>query len=196
MSQSDARFHIELNTGTFDVSGSEEFVREQMQQHGEVIQALLDKLRQSPAGTLRPPTAQTPETEALGDTRPAASEGNSAIGTGSDASEVYPNVFSISEGEIRIISDLPGKGNAEQSVNVALLYLLAKESLGAKRATFKEIQEVCKTHACLDTPNFAKVIRAAKKELNVYGSRGSMEAELTHPGRRVAQTLAQQLNAD
>lgn len=196
MTQSDARFHISLSGGTFDVSGSEEFVREQMKQHEGVIEVLLDKLKQSAPGGTHPPM-RSEHREETEKSDAGTGNGKEAAGrTDGDAADAYPNVFSISEDEIRIIADLPGANDSVKTVNAALLFLLAKESIGEKRADFSEIQEVCRSHGCLNASNFSKYMRGAKRELNVYGSGRSLEAELTHPGRKAAQALAQQLDAE
>lgn len=186
MSEDQVRFFISLSQGTLDISGSEAFVKEQLAKNKEIIDAMLERLKSSTVvHATQPPKPQTSGNGVganIPDTNPSVDNG-------------YPNVLAISGDDIRVIADIPGKSAREQTINAALLYLLGKANIGENRVSFKEIREVCKRHGFLDPPNFAKHMKSSKREITVHGSGQSMEAELTFPGKKAAQTLAAELES-
>lgn len=124
----------------------------------------------------------------------------SARNTNADGSEEaqvgknqFPNVFAASNGVIRVIASVPGTSQKEKTVNLTYLYALATEILtDEKRVSLDEIRQACKRHNCYNSSNFASYVKTAK--VIPHGSASSMEIELTHPGRKKARELAEEMN--
>lgn len=107
----------------------------------------------------------------------------------------FPNVFDQSDEGVVVIASVPGTSDKQKIVNLTYLYLLGKEQLlDESRASFEEIRQVCKRHACYNGNNFASYVKAA--QIVCHGSGRSLSAELTHPGRNKAKDLASRLNEE
>lgn len=168
MEQPDAHFRISLESGTFEVSGSETFVQQQIDKFADSIEGLpAEEIAQSPNGG----------------TEPISQEPNR-----------YPNVIVFNGNEVRVIAKIPG--TKDKTVNAALICLAGKELIGENRATFKEIRVICKEHAFLDSSNFSQYLRSEKLFFNIQGKNGgALQAELTFPGRKAARELVERLNS-
>lgn len=174
----EANFSISIQEGKLEISGSEAFVREQINNFKELI---LETMQNLPTARYHPPPPPPPPGE--------------GPGTGMAAeTNPYPNVIAIHDDAIKILKSIPGKRKAEKTVNAALLYLVGKGIKGEETAFFEEIRKVCKDHACLDTPNFSKTLKGTKEWLIIGGSGKKQTAKLSHPGRTKAQELASELN--
>ena len=109
----------------------------------------------------------------------------------------YPNVFVVQNDKIQIAREVPGSNNAEKTINTAMLYILGNELNGITAPVqFKAIRAVCKSHACLDDANFASTMKDEKDFFICDGAGKGQTAALTLPGRKKAQALATQLNAE
>ena len=176
-----ARVIISLSEGKIDVSGSEKFVREQLDRFKDLIDK---KLSAVPVHAPQvPPSIQPPQIPGSNVIRPPVVTGDNA----------YPNVIDIHNDEIKILR-IAGSKKADKTINIALLYLLAKRQKGEHTATFKEISSVCKDHACLDQTNFSSTIKSDKESFIIGGSRRKQHAKLTTPGLKKAKDLASELN--
>ncbi len=176
------RVIISLSEGKIDVSGSEKFVREQLDRFKDLIDKKLSAVPVH-APQFSPPI-QPPQIS-----NPAVNQ--PPVVTGENP---YPNVIAIQDDKINILR-LKGSNKAEKSNNIALLYLLAKKQKGEDSATFKEIRDVCKDHACLDATNFSAKLKSDKENFIFSGARMSQSAKLTKPGLTKAKGLASELNA-
>lgn len=172
MPEENASFRINLQSGEIAFSGSEDFVTSQIEENRDTIDFLLDRLRQTEPESSRMDTDQSAET---------------------GGSSAYPNVFDLSDEGVIVIAEVPGTSDKQKTINLTYLYLLGKELLlDESRASFEEIREACKRHACYNSNNFASYVKSAK--IVPYGSGRSLSAELTHPGREKAESLAEELN--
>jgi len=89
---------------------------------------------------------------------------------------------------------LPGSNNAEKTVNAALLLTFAYALIGKNTTSFDLVREVCVTHACLDSPNFARTLKGEKDAFVFGGTPKKKTLKLTVPGRRRAEGLVTSLN--
>ncbi len=166
-----ARVSLSIPDGRLEVEGSEAFVEKQLEELGDVIDALLERGARKPA--------QHPGPRSPSDSTLAAS---------------YPNVFALGDdGQIQITKQIPGSTTSEKMVDAALLLLLARGQAGG--LPFDEIRAICKQHGCLDEKNFASTIKEEKNYFICSGSRKRQRASLTNPGRTKAMQLATALNA-
>lgn len=173
-----ARVIISLSEGKIDVSGSEKFVREQLDRFKDLIDKKLSAV-----------PVQTPQAQ-INTQTPSISVSQPPKAT----EEVeYSNVIDEHDGEIKILK-ITGDNNREKTTNIALLYLFAKKQKGEDTATFEDIRKICKEHACFDQANFSTIIKSNKKFFITGGSKRKYNAKLTAPGLREAKSLAKELN--
>jgi hypothetical protein len=176
-----ARVIISLSEGKIDVSGSEKFVREQLDRFKNLIDKKLSAVPvQAPQPTI---STQTPP---LANAKVA----QTPMANGANA---YSNVIAVHEDEIKILN-IKGDNKAEKITNIALLYLLAKKQKKEDIATFEEIRKVCKEHACMDQANFSTIIKSNNKCFIIGGSKRKFNVKLTAPGLREAKALAKELD--
>jgi len=178
--ENNTRVIISLSEGKIDVSGSEEFVRDQLDRFKDLIEKKLFAIPVQPQQTLM---TQTPLSGAPNVSPPPAVTVENA----------YPNVIEIHEDKIKILK-IKGATKAEKTLNTAFLYLLAKKQRGVDTANFDEIRKVCREHGCLDSTNFSKPFSAAKESFIVSGSPRNKSVSLTQPGLAKAKSLASDLN--
>ena len=181
----EARFRVSLGNGTFEVSGSQEFVEGQIEKHSEVLLDMVDKLRHGHT------EANNSGGNTGTDADPPSDQGSE--NNGSDIRDSFENVLAFDDGEVTVIADIPGKNSKTKTVNAALLYLFGKDSLGEAKASFKEIRQVCTEHGFLDSPNFAQYLKSEKSRFIVSGKGQSQEVKLTVPGKKAARDLAEEL---
>ena len=188
MEQSNAHFRISLESGTFEVSGSEKFVQEQMDKFAEAVDDIIDKLRSHRLGS-------GSDNPGVASAKEAALPSKDQGGQADQEQNPYPNVIVLDEDKVRVIAEIPGANAKEKTINAALICLIGKGLLGANRATFKEIRDICKDQAFLDSSNFSQYLRTEKSLFTVHGKGGgNLEAQLTFPGRKSATELVEQLN--
>ena len=171
MSDNPSRISISVNEGTFDISGSETFVKEQIADLKGVLTALVAAKSQSPIA-------------------PPLQLGSRSAKPPSE----FPNVLEITDGQVNVIK-IPDSGKrSERSLGAALIYLWAKAQQGIAEVPFAEIRRVCQIHGCLDESNFAAHMKASPSDIIVGGGGKSQTAKLTVPGTKRALDLLQQLN--
>ena len=179
----EAKFHLSISEGVLQISGSELFVTQQIENFKDVI---LDSLANNEKPVKFLP-ANSPQP-----TQPTAP---SSIEETADGNP-YPNVLDFDGDQIHIICKVPGNNNSEKTNNIALIYLWAKQHMGTKSVSSKEIREQCEEHACFDPSNFASYLKRDKASLIVSGTKGgNKDCKLTHPGKTKAEDLLKELNA-
>ena len=185
MSDTNARVAISGMGLTFEASGSETFVSQQ-------VAAFKDLLTQSPAS-------------AGGGDKGAASGAGEKVNAASAKPklaipsniEQFPNVFHREGDDVRLLIAPPGGSSAEKSLNIAVLYIWAKNQIGVPSVNWGEIRNLCEHFNCLDSPNFGKLMQKRNNGwLVVEGEKQSKSkmCKLTHPGAVRAAALAAELN--
>ena len=178
----DAKIRVTLKDGRIlEFEGSEEFVQKQVSQFEELIK-----------GAFAPTTKAAKET-GTDDQSTEDVENNTVAEPGENS---YENVLEFKNGNVHIISDIPGKKDSEKTVSVALLHLLGSQMLDKHEVATDEIRDACEHHGCLNGPNFSKYLKGAKKWIVISGSRKKQTAKLTSPGKKAAIALASKLNED
>ncbi|MDA2928900.1 hypothetical protein MYX84_02955 [Acidobacteria bacterium AH-259-O06] len=179
MTQS-AKIVVSVRDGLLEISGSEDFVRDQLENFNDLIMKHLYNMLKSAQPSIFPSPQPALEQEVQGDAWKSVS---------------YHKVIAFEGDEIKILKNIPGKSEAEKAVNAALLYLYAKNVKGQEEALFKEIRELCKSHGCLDSANFASNLKSEKQYFIIGGSGKKQTAKLTQPGKTKAAALVGQLNS-
>ena len=172
---------------SLSATGSEEFVT-------AFFERYLDKVLSRSRPTSRQPPDPQQAQAALHESGTTASEHLANAAQPEDANN-FGNVFDIHEGEVSILATLPGSGKASKTKSLVLLYLLAKEKMGEKGANSDDIKAQAQHHACYDGSNFSKHLKGQPQLVIVSGEKGSsnMSLRLTHPGRKEAEELAEEL---
>jgi hypothetical protein len=175
MEDQQAKISISFKDGLLEISGSENFVSEQIKFFkdiiGEQFQQLPKRKREEKGGD----------------------SNNQNDGQISSQLQDYQDVLAEHEGKIKILKQVIGKNKQEKSVNTALIYLWAKDKLGSSDVPYQEIREACEHQGCLDSPNFSAHIKSAKSYILVSGKGKSQSAKLSIPGKSQAIQLIQSL---
>tara|TARA_R110002096_G_scaffold436009_1_gene665083 strand:- start:58335 stop:58877 length:543 start_codon:yes stop_codon:yes gene_type:complete len=180
MSNSEAKLHLSISEGVFEISGSELFVSQQIENFRDIIlKGLMDtKSIEENTLTLKP------------------NENTDSVKK--ENCKNYPNIFHIEENEVKIIKKMPGNNNAKKSVNTALAYLMAMRTLGVDEVPVQDIREQCQEQGCLDANNFASSIKNVKEFIILKGEKGSNSktCKLTVPGIDQATSLLEEINGE
>lgn len=175
----DAKVHINLREGTFEVEGSEQFVKAQLKAYDQEIR---QSLTQAPAGSPPPP----PDRD--------GGDGGRGSDGGGDSTQAQlrelANVLEVGQGGVRILKRVPGSGRRPKMRNVALLYLLGEQLRGnSNTVPTSDIRQACSDQGCLDKSNFANALKAEHGNIVVEEN----GARLTVPGREKALEIARSL---
>jgi hypothetical protein len=187
MSDSEAKLHLSLKEGVFEISGPEHFVSQQIENFKEIILETLQNRRiksdivnvgmvpPDPQGTKLPPLDQQ-----------------------NLITKYFPRVLHIQEKDVKIIKKMPGANNSKKTINTALAYLWGKKSIGIEEVSFQEIRDLCEQQGCLDTKNFAAHMKGAREYIIVDGKKGSTAktCKLTLPGMERAEEILEGLNGE
>ena len=173
-----AKISLNVHGMSLEITGSEQFVSEQIEHFRSAIQSALEEA---------PPEEKTPS-EA--DIEPPPAPHKEPTGE-----PKYTNALHVDGQKVSILKKVAGSTKSKRAVNSALVYLWAKRNAGVDSVPFGELRELCKNQDCLDKPNFAKNMRSAREWIVIEGTRKSETAKLTMLGVEQA-ALLQKLNAD
>ena len=163
-----ARLRVSLTEGSFEVEGSEDFVKEQSEVYKELIKK---SLKQAPAAP--PPANQH--------------------GTKPQTNVDSGNVVHVEGGTVRVLVSLPGGSQRAKTVNAGLLALYAMGE--DAEIPFDVVRNICIEHSCLNRGNFARYLKGEKKYFLTGGSGKSQTLRLTQPGRSAAAKIMADLAA-
>lgn len=190
MSNSEAKLHLSLEDGVFEISGSELFVSQQIENFKEIILEALQS-RKAESGSIDEATIEREPPAAA----PIAEGEKSEHGFDKKS---FPRVLHIEDKEVRIIKKMPGTNNAKKSVNTALAYLWGMRSVGVEGISYQAIRDLCQQQGCLDSANFAAHMKNAREYIIIDGKKGSSAktCKLTLPGVERAEELLEDLNGE
>jgi len=188
VSSNEARFHLSIRDGIFEITGSEGFVSDQINSFKEAILDALTRRTVEAASAGVAPAAPTAQVLLAA---PAEEEPVLA-----KHSNTYNRVLHMEGEQVRVLKRIPGGTLAKKTVNAALVYLWGKRSLGVNEVPMQEIRQLCQEQSCLDTSNFAGILKNAKEFILLDGKRGSSAktCKLTIPGVEEAEKVLEQLN--
>jgi hypothetical protein len=190
MDNNQAKITISLNEGKFEISGSELFVTQQIENFKSVIERTLtdfdNQEKQVKANSTNNGNDSTK-------TEKPADENESA----DDISEIHPDVYVIDNEKINIICDIPGSTDSKKTLNASLLYAYGQKSQGINETNVEDIRDICKIHACLDSTNFSSHIKAGNPKLYIdKGSGKSRTITITRPGEKSAKELIKSIESN
>ena len=181
---------ITINWADFDIeiSGSEEFVSNEIEAFREVI---LEKLSGSEYRVHLQDEA-VPDSSANTVVSQHSSEGGRRSGNGQGS---YPHVYSIEDTEVTLLlNEIPGTSNREQTVNLAVLYLYGKTFAGIEEVSADELRDIAKEYGVFDASNFSGNLKSDKRVLHITKqSSHTYTIKLTRPGRERAKEVIRQL---
>lgn len=180
MDNAETKFRVSIGSFTFEISGSREYVKEQVDLFKPTILSQLESHIQVAAEANCIDQVQAPaETGALATL---------------EIPNPYPNVMHWdSTHPTQLLAKAPGKSKQEQMQNAILLYLLAKELQGVEIVSADELKNICMKQGCLDASNFTHAYSDMKLFLLGGGAR-NRQVSLTNPGVTKAKKMAQLLN--
>lgn len=189
MSGTEAKLRFSLTEGVFEISGSELFVSQQIENFKESIAQTLITLNTTIPSSPHTISAAPPAAPAL----PAGAKSEHGFDIKS-----FPRVLHIEGKDVKVIKKMPGTNNAKKSVNTALAYLWGKRSVGVEDVSFQEIRDLCQQQGCLDSGNFAATMKNAREHIIIEGRKGSSAktCKLTLPGVERAEELLEDLNGE
>lgn len=184
MTEGEVRMSIVLGNCSLEVSGSEDFVREQVQWFSAIASSRTDS-QSDLAATAHQPVEQTPDI--AGPPIPTSTI---------PANNPFPKVFHFDRDGVHLLSRKApgGKTKQIQMRSIAMLYVLAKSMQGTAHADWSQIRNLCKTYGCLDSSNFGRVL-ADPSTFLISEEGNSRVVSLTHPGREEAEKLAAECNS-
>ncbi len=189
MSGTEAKLYLSLTEGVFEISGSELFVSQQIENFKVPILQTIDTIN-----TIQPPSPSNRVEN------PSAAPGLSPGAKSEHGFDKmsFPRVLHIEDKEVKIIKKMPGANNAKKSVNTALAFLWGKRSVGVEDVSFQEIRDLCQEQSCLDSTNFSTTMKNARELIIVEGKKGSSAktCKLTLPGVERAEELLEDLNGE
>lgn len=191
MSNSEAKLHLSLVEGVFEISGSELFVSQQIDNFKEIIMEALQNSRNNTRAV--PRASEEPEAPPAAEKLPAGAKSEHGFDQKS-----FPRVLHIEDKEVKIIKRMPGANNAKKTVNTALAYLWGKRSVGNQGVSYQEIRDLCQNQGCLDSGNFSATMKGARELIIIEGKKGSsaQTCKLTLPGVERAEELLEDLNGE
>jgi len=167
---------ISLKEGSFEVSGSEAFVKVQMPHLEKLILESYGGIQEKPI-----------RKEAFKETKVEVKD----VFKGEDE---FENIFEFDNDKATLITEsIPGRTTKEKMINVALIYLLGIFTVRKDTdVPKKEILKICEQYGCKDSGNFASHIKSAKGFLVVKGN----DIHITKPGIKKAKELVTAINEE
>lgn len=182
----EAKISISIFEGKIEFSGSEEFVKDQIQQFKPVIDEIL-KQRKAIKKSGNSNNSGSPQSIAATFNNPPANP---------SVPEDLSEVFVIDDEKLRIVKNIPGESIPKKTLNTAILCAFAyKELLGQDTVSIEEVRKVCINHSNYDKKNFsAHVKKGDPKYFLDKGSSKSRTIKLIRAGVKKAQELISEMN--
>ena len=169
---SEARVKVTVADGTtIEIEGTDAFVTAQLEKFGESIRAGL-------AGkSHRAAPIRNKEVEA-------------AAAPAVPAADPLAAIFDMTDKGLTILVDIPGRSDAEKTVNAArLLAYWMMKFRNRNFVFFREVKAVCRAHRCYDSKNMATVLRRRRSTFVFGGSGQKQTLSLTEAGTKEAERL-------
>jgi hypothetical protein len=192
---------FKLTSEGIEISGSEEFVRSQLEIFKDLIEKSFQKVldnyngqsKSSANNALLPKHGQVsptfrPDVKVL-------TEEAEFIELKQPQLDQYENVFILEGSTIKIIADVPGNSQAKRMINVILIYLWIRLQQGLETATASEIREFCRLQGEFDGPNFSRHVESQKKYFLLLGDTKNKTVRLIRPGIKEAERLLNEIKS-
>lgn len=188
MENNQAKITISLTDGKFEISGSELFVTQQIENFKHLIEKSFNDFESIPkkVKTENPINSSSKVEEIEIDTK-----------TEESIADIHPTIFALDNGKVNIICDIPGNTDSKKTLNVALLYAYAQKSLGIDETSVEEVRAICKIHGCFDQRNFSTHIKNGNPKLYLdKGSNKNRLVTITRPGENKAKAIIKTIESN
>ena len=165
-----------LHEGSFDISGSENFVE-------KMVPLILSFIDDKKNIVVENKEASNDFVQKQENKSVEKAESNVTTIDKYIKSGVYH--VDAEDGSISILQTVPGTTKAEKARNIALIVLHVKQS----KIEGKSIIPICEKHNCYDGANFSTWFKSEKTNVIRKGSGQSWTLELTQPGEQTAIAL-------
>jgi len=187
---------FKLSADSIEISGSQEFVEQQLENFKTLIESSYDKI-------LNKPSSPNLLDQNVNKKKLLLSDHNVSIQESIDADYIevdhsgevdHENVYVIDGSTFQLMVDAPGNTVSAQIVAITLIFMYAKLKSGIDTVTFSEIKGACVNHGAFDSKNFARIMDNNKKYFLIMGEAKNKTFKLIRPGIKEAEKLIQQLN--
>lgn len=178
-----SRIKVSLHDGIIEIEGSESFVGAQVKRFENVIAQFFS----GKDGDVPAPRVVTPPGKAHKKKEPSSSTGTGQLAQ-------FEEVFTVTDGIVQIHKPIPGDSMKEKMVAVAKLVVLALTLSGTKDVPSATVRAVCESHGCLDSPNFARTMKAQRSLFVLTGKGQKLMLQLSVPGKRAVEQFAKSLS--
>jgi hypothetical protein len=183
-----------------EISGDEQFVRDQINQFKSNIEHYLLEVSKVPFQAIPLLTDSMSKNNLRGKLESSGKntdpEDIEFVDVAGPTNIDYDNVLVIQNGKVQIITDVPGDTIVKRMINIILIYMWGKLQINDQEIQFTELREICEKHGDLDKSNFAKHMSAHKKYFIITGTGKYQQATLIRPGIKEAVKLIIELNKD
>lgn len=188
-----AKFKYSAQEGILELEGSEEFVSQHFESLNDLIRVIsrhvvVEQHHQENATNLVEPEKEVFIGEEVKEDN--NSRTNQTIAdVQKEGIAQYPNFFSEINGNLKIVSEIPGTSGKSKMANAAILFCYGSKLLGDEMVASKDIRYVCEEHGCLDSANFSKVFNDRTIFLSDGVKGGNKNIKLTFQGEKKAKEL-------
>lgn len=185
---------FKLSVDGIEISGSQEFVEEQLRNYKSLIESSYAKILERDSHTT--PLNQNVDKRLLMLNNPSVSRPSEEV----EFVEVKPtevnheNVYVYEGDNFQLIADMPNGSTRSKMLNVVLVYMYASLKKGIESVSFNELRSICMHAGEFDGSNFARVMEDNKKYFLLIGEHKSKTAKLIRPGIKEAERLISELN--
>ncbi|MBK1853217.1 hypothetical protein FE845_17865 [Marinobacter sp. 1-4A] len=189
-----AKFKYSAQDGVLELEGSEAFVSEHFESLTDLIRIISRHVvveqqhqQESTAEQAESQNENTvtslPKTDNITNVSPTVGE------VQKESIALYPEYLSEINGNLKIVSDIPGSSVKSKMTNAAILFCYGSKLLGDELVATKDIRTICEEHGFLDSANFSKIFNDRTLFLSDGVKGGNKNVKLTFQGEKKAKEL-------
>lgn len=189
-----AKFKYSAQDGVLELEGSEAFVSEHFESLTDLIRIISRHVvveqqhqQESTAEQAESQNENTvtslPKTDNIANVSPTVGE------VQKESIALYPEYLSEINGNLKIVSDIPGSSVKSKMTNAAILFCYGSKLLGDELVATKDIRTICEEHGFLDSANFSKIFNDRTLFLSDGVKGGNKNVKLTFQGEKKAKEL-------
>lgn len=188
-----AKFKYSAQEGVLELEGSEEFVSEHFESLTDLIRVISRHVVVEQQHQENAASSSEPEKDVVIGSEVKEDNISQTNQTVADVQKEgiaqYPHFFSEINGNLKIVSEIPGTSGKSKMTNAAILFCYGSKLLGDEMVASKDIRIVCEEHGCLDSANFSKVFNDRTIFLSDGVKGGNKNIKLTFQGEKKAREL-------
>ena len=188
-----AKFKYSAQEGILELEGSEEFVSKHFESLTDLIRAISRHVVVEQHHQESAINSSEPQKDVVIGGEAEEEDNSQTSQTVADVQKEgiaqYPHCFSEINGNLKIVSEIPGTSGKSKMTNAAILFCYGSKLLGDEMVASKDIRVVCEEHGCLDSANFSKVFNDRTIFLSDGVKGGNKNVKLTFQGEKKAMEL-------